>query len=257
MPTSLRVSSLPIQRPRILTRRTTGSFLVCRASSGGPELPDVLSLSEAYSLLGLKENAKSEEVIIAKNRLLKRHEADTEKKMQIEQAYDLIFMKRMKARLSGELEVSAGVRFADVASPKIKRTLKKAVDVLPGGFLKVKPLSGRAAGASGAALGVLVIWALAQALLEPPVLAARDVPGLQVALGIAAAVYALKSEKNVGIGKSAGIAFAGLLVGTLIGSGVESWLRVDIMPLGGFASPGILVGEFSLIGVWAACFFLA
>lgn len=37
---------------------------------------------------------------------------------QIEAAYDVLFMQSMKKRISGELEVSSSVRYADVPSRK-------------------------------------------------------------------------------------------------------------------------------------------
>ena len=78
-----------------------------------------------------------------------------------------------------------------------------------------------------------------------------------MALGIAAAVYALKSEKNVGIGKSAGIAFAGLLVGTLIGSGVESWLESRHYAFGRLCIPrntgGRIFFDWSLGSLFLPC----
>ena len=33
-------------------------------------------------------------------------------------------------------------------------------------------------------------------------------------------------------GKAAGLSVAGLALGTLVGSGIQAWLRVDIVPLG-------------------------
>jgi hypothetical protein len=91
----------------------------------------------------------------------------------------------------------------------------------------------QAAATAGAVFGGLAVWTLAQGLLEPtPQAAAADVPGLQLALAIAATVYLLREQKRVGLGKAAGLALAGLLAGTLVGAGVQSWLRVDIIPLG-------------------------
>jgi hypothetical protein len=37
---------------------------------------------------------------------------------QIEAAYDVLFMQSMKKRISGELEVSSSVRYADVPTRK-------------------------------------------------------------------------------------------------------------------------------------------
>jgi hypothetical protein len=38
--------------------------------------------------------------------------------LQIEAAYDVLFMQSMKKRISGELEVSSSVRYADVPTRK-------------------------------------------------------------------------------------------------------------------------------------------
>lgn len=37
---------------------------------------------------------------------------------------------------------------------------------------------------------------------------------------------------EVSAAKAGGVAFAGLLLGTLLGSGVQAWLRVDLVPIG-------------------------
>jgi hypothetical protein len=81
-------------------------------SSGGvgggdsDALPSTLTLSQAYSLLGLDEGASYDAVLTAKNALLTRYQGQDEKKMEVELAYDIIFNSRLKARLSGDLPVS-------------------------------------------------------------------------------------------------------------------------------------------------------
>lgn len=110
-----------------------------------------------------------------------------------------------------------------------------------------------------AVFGALAAWTLAQGLMasDPGAAPGGDVPGLQIALGLAAAVYLLTEKKRVGLGKAAAIALGGLVAGTLVGSALESWLRVDVVPLFGLASPGALVSEFSLAGLAAVCVFLS
>jgi hypothetical protein len=127
------------------------------------------------------------------------------------------------------------------------------------------------------------------------------VPGLQLALATAATVYLLREEKRAGLGKAVALALGGLVAGTLVGAAAQSWLRVDVIPLGvssdgccvicirpqwrhsvevqpslsgklllisllvvggasflqGLSSPGILVGEFSIVALAAVCLFLA
>lgn len=101
-------------------------------------------------------------------------------------------------------------------------------------------------------------WSLLQGLLEPsPAAAVADVPGIQLALGTASAAYFLRDNKKASLPKAIGLAMGGLVLGTMVGAAIESWVRVDIVPLGSLSSPGVFVGEFSLIGLWAAVFFLA
>ena len=47
-------------------------------------------------------------------------------------------------------------------------------------------------------------------------------------------------------GKAALITVGGLAVGATVGSGVESWLQVDIVPFLGIHSPAVVVTEFIL-----------
>jgi hypothetical protein len=47
-------------------------------------------------------------------------------------------------------------------------------------------------------------------------------------------------------GKAALITAGGLAVGATVGSGVENWLQVDIVPFLGIHSPSVVVTEFIL-----------
>lgn len=84
--------------------------LKCSGSTGGSgdsdALPSTLTLSQAYSLLGLDEGASYDAVLNARNALLNRYRGQDDKKMEVELAYDIIFNSRLKARLSGDLPVS-------------------------------------------------------------------------------------------------------------------------------------------------------
>lgn len=153
--------------------------------------------------------------------------------------------------------LAAQVRFADVSAAR-RPAPPKALSLPSGGSITVRQLPPQPAAAASAAFAVLAVWTLGQGLVQPnPASAAADVPGLQLGLGLAAAVYFLRENKKAGLAKAFGLGVGGLVAGTLVGSLLESWLRVDIVPLAGLASPGALVGEFSLAGLWAACFFLA
>ena len=138
-----------------------------------------------------------------------------------------------------------------------QKTVQALLSGLPGGGVTVRTPPGDLGVTSLAVFGALTAWTLAQGLTADPASPTADVPGLQLALGLAATVYLLRDKKRVGLGKAAALALGGLLAGTAVGSAAESWLRVDVVPLFGLASPGALVSEFSLAGLWAACVFLS
>lgn len=54
-------------------------------------------------------------------------------------------------------------------------------------------------------------------------------------------VYGMSSA-----GKAAVITVGGLVVGAVVGSAVENWLQVDIVPFFGIHSPAVIVSEFIL-----------
>ena len=57
--------------------------------------------------------------------------------------------------------------------------------------------------------------------------------------------------------RAAGITGAALLSGILLGSALQAWLRVDLVPLLGVSSPGELVGMLGIAAAWAATAALA
>lgn len=90
---------------------------------------------------------------------------------QVEAAYDILFMQSMKKRLTGELEVSSSVRFADVPDSR-KSTARKGKDknAKQGAVTKLPipvALSVQSPKEANAkqqlpVFGALVVWALAQ-----------------------------------------------------------------------------------------------
>lgn len=160
-----------------------GSACVARASSDDAP-PTALSVDEAYAILGLKASSTFEDVVAAKNRLTDSVPGDDlERRMQVEAAYDTLFMQSMKKRLTGELEVSSTVRFADVPETRkatSSRKAKSAVQAppaakLPLGGVSVAPPAKANATQGALVFGGLAAWALAQALLESPEAQAGDV----------------------------------------------------------------------------------
>lgn len=57
-------------------------------------------------------------------------------------------------------------------------------------------------------------------------------------------------------GKAVVLTVAGLVVGSVFGGAVESWLRVDLVPILGIGSPAVAVSEFVLISLWLTSLYL-
>ncbi|KAK9824278.1 hypothetical protein WJX72_009117 [[Myrmecia] bisecta] len=172
---------------------------------------------------------------------------------QVDLAYDVLFMQDLKKRIGGQ--VSGSVRFADVPKPKRKPASQGPMQSLPGGVRVDKPANNTLV-AQSAVFGALAAWSLFQGVSEPASVAASDVAGLQLALATGAAVYFLRENKRLKLGRAAGLASAGLVLGVLLGSGLQAWLRVDVVPLAGLSSPGVFVSGFAILGLWASCTFL-
>jgi len=83
------------------------------------------------------------------------------------------------------------------------------------------------------------------------------VPSLQIALALAASVYFLKEQKKTSLGLAIALAIASVSVAGILGGFLESFLRVDLVPLGPLHSPATLVGELCLAGAAAATLLLA
>lgn len=158
------------------------------------------------------------------------------------------------------------VRFADVAPTKRQVAAPPITKQLTfpqlnkNSIVSVKRLPHQTAISSSVAFALLGGWTLIQGMGNAPYSSstgADSVPGLQLALGTAIAVYSLREGKRVGLAKAFGLAGTGLLVGALLGGAFESWLRVDLVPIGSLSSPATVVSEIALIGLWASVFFLA
>lgn len=239
-----------------------------RAASDS-DAPNVMTLERAYRLLQVTEKHKFDEIVEQKNKLINSSK-DQDRVMELEAAYDILFMANMKKRLTGELEVSTSVRYADVpAAPKKssrtssatspRSTLAPSLPRSSGGGLGISltaPRNTSVAATQAGVFGALAVVALGQALLESPDAQLAETAGLPLALALAYAIYSLKENKGMQLGKAAGCTMACLVGGSLVGSIVEAWLRVDIVPILGFGSPGTLVAEFIIAACAGGAIFL-
>ena len=83
-----------------------------------------------------------------------------------------------------------------------------------------------------------------------------DAPLLQVGIALGMSTYILRSERRLSLPASLGVSVGGLAVGATLGGVAQSWLRVDLAPLGPVHSPASLVALCALLGIWATSSFV-
>mmetsp|Transcript_12881 Transcript_12881/g.17608 ORF Transcript_12881/g.17608 Transcript_12881/m.17608 type:complete len:280 (+) Transcript_12881:119-958(+) len=239
---------------------------VVRAGSGEDSVEDSLeavaiSASDARQLLGVREGASFDEVLQAKNKLVKETQQDQEK-IILDAAYDTLLMESFKARQSGKVS-SSSVKYADVVTPspptlrlpqwasKLSPRASSAPAVLAPPSLDVlqEPLP-------NALFAALLVWSLFQGLSDQQFPGA-EVPSTQLAIAVGLSVFFLRDKKRLTLQRGALLTLGALVTGGLVGQLLQAWLQVDIVPLGLLDSPQVLVSETALLAVWATCALLA
>ncbi|KAH9322197.1 hypothetical protein KI387_016836 [Taxus chinensis] len=230
-------------------------------SKADDSMPFEMSLESALKVLGVREGASFEEIMMAKNSIIDSNKDNQELAAQVEAAYDTLLMKSLMQRRAGKV-VDSSIRFADVKQVGItgigrmpewlKILLKKAP-------FNVEAPSANDLGIQTGVYGALMAWTFVYGISYPAggqlSSSGADVPGLILATGFGASLYFLR-KKNVTLGKAAVITVGGLVVGAVLGGVVESWLQVDIVPLAGIRSPAVVVSEFVLLSQWLSSLYL-
>ena len=98
----------------VLTNTVQSPTVLCRGSGDSEALPLRMTTEDACKILDVQATASFEEVLAAKNTKLGAAGGDENRVVEVETAYDILFMRAMKKRMSGEIEVSTSVRYADV-----------------------------------------------------------------------------------------------------------------------------------------------
>ncbi|KAF7062249.1 hypothetical protein CFC21_068873 [Triticum aestivum] len=199
-------------RRRAPTRRLAAS----RADDSSPA-PFEMTVEGALKLLGVAEGASFDEILRAKKAVVASCKDDPDAVAQVEVAYDMLLMQSLSRRRAGKV-VDSSVRYADVKPVKTAGTAPQWMQ----SAMKNVPLT-----------------------LEAPASSSLGIQSSIYATGFGASLYFL-SKKNMNLGKAALITVGGLAVGATVGSGVESWLQVDIVPFLGIHSPAVVVTEFIL-----------
>eukprot|EP00245_Coleochaete_scutata_P005510 TRINITY_DN19139_c0_g1_i1.p1 TRINITY_DN19139_c0_g1~~TRINITY_DN19139_c0_g1_i1.p1 ORF type:complete len:329 (-),score=55.10 TRINITY_DN19139_c0_g1_i1:807-1721(-) len=220
-------------------------FLVHAMAEETP--PSEMTLENALQLLGVNEGATFDEILNAKKAIVDTSGGDAEKVTQVEAAYDILLMQSLSKRRAGNV-IDSSIRFADVRKMKAASAGPEWLT----GALKNAPVSlvsppSNSVALQAAVFGALAAWTFAGGLGDESALTSgADVPGLQLAVGFGSSIYFLQRQ-NVKLGKASVITIGGLVLGATLGNVIESWLRVDIVPVLGVSSPSVIVGEFVLL----------
>ena len=229
-------------RRRAPTRRLAAS----RADDSSPA-PFEMTVEGALKLLGVAEGASFDEILRAKKAVVASCKDDPDAVAQVEVAYDMLLMQSLSRRRAGKV-VDNSVRYADVKPVKTAGTapqwMQSAMKNVP---LTLEAPASSSLGIQSSIYGALMVFTYASGTSTslPSAYTSPDVPGFILATGFGASLYFL-SKKNMNLGKAALITVGGLAVGATVGSGVESWLQVDIVPFLGIHSPAVVVTEFIL-----------
>ncbi|XP_011092958.1 protein CHAPERONE-LIKE PROTEIN OF POR1, chloroplastic [Sesamum indicum] len=229
------------------------------SSRADDSAPFDMSVENALKLLGVSEGASFDDILRAKNSIIASCIDDQQAIAQVEAAYDMLLMRRLSQRRAGKV-VNSGIRYADVKpvnGPKMgsmPNWLQISVKNSP---ISVEAPSVNELGVHAGVYGALMVLTYvngASASSTVPY-AGADVPGLVLATGFGASLY-LMTKKNVKLGKATVITIGGLVAGALMGSAVESWLQVDIVPFMGIHTPATVVCEFVLFSQFLISLYL-
>ncbi|CAA7391452.1 unnamed protein product [Spirodela intermedia] len=244
------------------TRTSPGSRIV--TSSAGfraddSSTPYEMSLESALKLLGVSEGASFDEILRAKNAIVASCKDDQEAIARVEAAYDMLLMQSLTQRRAGKV-VNSSIRYADVkparvpGSSSMPQWLQSTVKNAP---VSIESPPTRNLGIQGGVYGALMVFTFVSGASAPTGGAynGADVPGLILATGFGASLYFL-TKKNINLGKATLITAGGLVAGAVVGSVVEQWLQVDIVPFFGIHSPAVIVSEFILFSQFLVSLYL-
>ncbi|XP_072962875.1 protein CHAPERONE-LIKE PROTEIN OF POR1, chloroplastic-like [Typha angustifolia] len=211
--------------------------------------PFGMSMEGAMKLLGVSEGASFDDILRAKNAIIASCKDDQEAVAQVEAAYDMLLMQSLSQRRAGKV-VDSSIRYADVKSVTSAGTgsmvqwMQATVRNIP---VSVESPSSRTLGIQAGVYGALMVstFVTGTSTSLPGTYSGADVPGIILATGFGASLYFL-TKKNISLGKAAVITVGSLAVGAAVGSVVENWLQVDIVPFFGVHSPAVIVSVFVL-----------
>ncbi|KAL3843343.1 hypothetical protein ACJIZ3_000746 [Penstemon smallii] len=241
----------------LYTRRMLAPPL--RASSRADDsAPFEMSVENALKVLGVSDGASFDDILRAKNSIIASCKDDQQIISQVEAAYDMLLLKSLSQRRAGKV-VNSSIRYADVKpvnAPKMGSMPKWLQTSVKNPPISIEAPSTSELGVQAGVYGALMVLTYVNGASESTVpYAAADVPGLILATSFGASLYFM-TKKNIKLGKATVITIGGLVAGAVVGSAVENWLQVDIVPFMGIHTPATVVGEFILFSQFLISLYL-
>ncbi|KAK3010682.1 hypothetical protein RJ639_011190 [Escallonia herrerae] len=183
----------------------------------------------------------------------------------VEAAYDMLLMQSLSQRRSGKV-VNSSIRYADVKT--VSAPTMGSMPQWLQGTIKSSPISVEAPstgdlGIQAGVYGALMVltYVNGSSTSSGGSYGGADVPGLILATSFGASLYFMtkkkvKLVKFLSTGKATVITIGGLVAGAVVGSAVENWLQVDIVPFLGIHSPATVVSEFIILSQFLVSLYL-
>ncbi|KAK8567944.1 hypothetical protein V6N13_105887 [Hibiscus sabdariffa] len=233
------------------------------ARAGSPadnSAPFEMSLENALNLLGVSESSSFDDILRAKNSIVASIKDNQEAIAQVEAAYDMLLMRSLTQRQAGKV-IDRSIIYADVkpVNPLGVRSMPQWVQTtgknLP---VSVETPPTRELGIQAGVYGVLMVLTYVNEASTSSAIphAGPDVPGLILASSFGASLYFM-TRRNLKLGKATLITIGGLVAGAMVGSAVENWLQVDVVPFLGIHSPATVVSEFILFSQFLVSLYLS
>lgn len=217
-----------------------------------------MSVENALKVLGISEGASFEDVVRAKKSILSACKDDPQMISQVEAAYDMLLMQSLSQRRAGKV-VSSNIRYADVKPvvPPQKNPMPQWLqNIARSSSVSVEaPSTGELGLQAGVYGAMMVLTYVNEASTSAVPHTGADVPGLILASSFGASLYFM-TKRNVKLGKATFITIGGLVAGVVVGSAVENFLQVDIVPFLGIHSPAAVVSEFIILSQFLVSLYL-
>lgn len=219
-----------------------------------------MSVENALKLLGVSEGASFDEILRAKKAIIDNCRDDQDTIAQVEAAYDMLLMQSLTQRRAGKV-VSSSIRYADVKpissglNNSLPQWLQTRVKSVP---FSIGTPSNRDFGIQAGIFGTLMLFTYASETFTSAVgnaYTGADASGIILATSFGASLY-FSTKKRNSLGKATLLTFGGLVVGAAIGSVIEQWLQVEIVPFFGIRSPAVIVAEFVIFSQFLVSLYL-